>query len=186
MQEPFAGRWISQIRKSVKQGETDMADQQAQGAMRAEFEKWADPQGFRMERIHPDNIDPNGQYCDDDTQAAWEAWQHKESQLAAIRKTNADVAAIILKNDQDGAIRWATGLLGDVRLDGIGVCVDLSNLQDKLAALRKSHAELVEALAYWMPKERPFTAQAFDPVCIAHANKWADHIAALKNAEALA
>lgn len=43
--------------------------------IRGEFEAWAIPQGFRMHVRDVKGAIRFGQYCDDTTQSAWEAYQ---------------------------------------------------------------------------------------------------------------
>lgn len=59
-----------------------------QEAMRLAFEKWADANGMMLWRVW--NA-PESAYRNDDTQAAWDAWQHKDTQLSALRKSHAEL-----------------------------------------------------------------------------------------------
>ena len=63
--------------------------------------------------------------------------------------------------------------------------VDLSNLPDAAAELRRLHAlnaELVEALRGWLPERMPFPDQRRDPICEARNQQWERDRAALKKA----
>jgi len=43
---------------------------------------------------------------------------------------------------------------------------------DKLIAAKSDIAELVEALAYWLPKSMPFPDMRRDVICESHNLKW--------------
>jgi hypothetical protein len=75
-----------------------VSDQQAQEAMRAEFEEFCD------DRCLPTVWMASGaMYASDDTHAAWEAWQHQQAKLKAL----ASFARDVLSNWPEGGIDGA-------------------------------------------------------------------------------
>lgn len=50
--------------------------------MREEFERWMDGEGVDDSYF---DREPTGEYVEDSANSAWLAWQHKESEIKALR-----------------------------------------------------------------------------------------------------
>lgn len=93
---------------------TDMIDKT--DVMRGEFEAWAVPQGFRMHVRDVKGAIRFGQYCDDTTQAAWEAYQAALQSPVVRELIEADHAFDKAKDDIAAAKKakgsWSVNPLG--------------------------------------------------------------------------